>query len=61
MAVLKVDEIGIKLPIYVVRRESPALTALKRVCAQWKPGAVIPVTNEEFDSLKEDVIRLRSQ
>lgn len=45
------------LPIIVVKENTPAWRAFKRLCtATCRPGTVLPVSDEEFESLKRDAL-----
>lgn len=48
-----------KKAVYVVDRDNEAAWSLMRkLCEHSKPGAVIPVTHEEFEVLRDGVIVL---
>ena len=47
--------------VYVVNRENPAAwSAVVKIAARhnMKPGSVIPLTQDEFDALKDDIVCL---
>lgn len=49
-----------KFPALIVKKDSPAEWAIKRLCEAGPivPGRVLLVSNEEFDSLQQDVIAM---
>lgn len=58
MSTLKLPDDFNMLPQIIVREGSPAHTILLAMCQAGgaKPGAIIAISDEEFDSLKEDVM-----
>ena len=48
-----------KFPALIVKRNSPAAVAMMRICqSKVKPGSVHFVSQEEYESLLEDVVEL---
>ena len=46
-----------KKHVFYVRRDSPAATAIRRASmSRAKPGTIYFVSNEEFESLREDML-----
>lgn len=57
MSELKIPEDINSLPVFVVREDSPAAEVLFRMCSRSiKPGALVFVSEEEFESLREDLM-----
>ena len=46
------------MPVFIVKRDSPAFEFLRRHCRHdsIKPGAILPASDEEFRSFREDVL-----
>ncbi len=54
---IQVGTVGKPWPVFIVKRDSPAWEALKRQTGTGiKPGQIIRVTDEEFESLQNDVL-----
>ena len=45
-----------KAPIIFVVANTLALKALRRTCGRLKPGAIIPTSKEEMESLRRDTL-----
>ena len=46
-----------KFPVLIVKRDSPAWEAIVRICKHpVTAGTCYPVSDEEFESLKEDTL-----
>ena len=41
---------------FVKRSDAAAWSVMKKMCKNYRPGAVIPVTDEEFTALRKSVI-----
>lgn len=61
MSEVKMPEDLESQPIYVVLEGSPAWDVMLRICmnAELHPGEVIPASQKEIDSLREDLITVR--
>lgn len=44
------------LPIFLVKRKSPAFGVMKRIAKDYRPGMILAVTDEEYESLKDLLI-----
>ena len=58
MAEIKMPDDLAQFPILVVRESSAAWQMFTDRGKSMKPGRVIPATDEEFESLKKDVIAI---
>ena len=59
---IRIDKVSGSYPIFVVKENSAALRVLMRQCRRsLKPGEIIRVTKEEFESLKNDVITIKKE
>lgn len=60
MSELKMPEDLTHLPIVFVVRNSPAWGCLLKLCADdLTPGRIIPITEQELESLREDVLAIK--
>ena len=57
---VSIDEVAIKHHIYIVRSDSPAWKVFKKICKTYRPGMIIPVSQEEFESLKNEVLIIQT-
>ena len=58
MSEIRMPEDLERLPVFMVLDDSPAWNALCRMCQNGpvKPGQIIAVSQEEIDSLRNDVV-----
>tara|TARA_Y100000034_G_scaffold131853_1_gene193506 strand:+ start:800 stop:1015 length:216 start_codon:yes stop_codon:yes gene_type:complete len=53
-----------RLPVFIVRQDSPAFDALTSkpiIIKLIKPGAIIPLSDEEFESFSKDLYLLEME